>query len=105
MVYWNLFGAFAIYTIGSESINAAITRNVYSSGSLYDLPLQISAGWLLFTALLARHLPLDTVELPKPPGRFARLAPRVLPLSGECASGPLLAERILHAICDTEADA
>jgi transketolase len=34
-----------------------------------------------------------------------RLAPRVLPLSHECASGPSLAERILHAICETEEDA
>jgi transketolase len=34
-----------------------------------------------------------------------QLAPRVLPLWHECGSGPRLAERILHAICSTEADA
>ena len=78
VIYWNLFAAFSIYTVGSESINTAITRGVYSSGSLYDLPLQISAAWLLVTALLARRLPLDNLEMPSPPGRFARLAPRVL---------------------------
>ena len=48
------------------------------SGSLYDLPLQISAGWLLVTGLLAARLPLDQTEAPPPKGRFARLAPRVL---------------------------
>ena len=78
IVYWNLFVAFGIYTIGSESINAAITRGVYASGSLYDLPLQISAAWLLATALLARRLPLETVDLPTPSRRVTRLAPRVL---------------------------
>jgi signal transduction histidine kinase len=78
VVYWNLFAAFSLYTAGSESINSAITRGVYSSGSLYDLPLQISAAWLLATALLARKLPLEMVEAPEPPGRFARLAPRIL---------------------------
>ena len=78
IVYWNLFASFAIYTVGSETINTAITRGVYSSGSLYDLPLQTSAAWLLVTALWARRLPLETVDLPTSPGRFARLAPRVL---------------------------
>jgi len=77
-VYWNLFGSFAVYTIGSESINAAITRGKYSSGSLYDLPLQISAAWLLLTALWARHHPLEQIEAPALTGRIVRLAPRVL---------------------------
>ena len=78
IVYWNLFASFSIYTVGSETINTAITRGVYKSGSLYDLPLQISAGWLLVTGLLAARLPLDQTEAPPPKGRFARLAPRVL---------------------------
>ena len=34
-----------------------------------------------------------------------QLAPRVLPLWHDGASGPRLAERILHAICETEEDA
>jgi transketolase len=34
-----------------------------------------------------------------------QLAPRVLPLVHEGTSGPRLAERILHAICETEHDA
>jgi transketolase len=34
-----------------------------------------------------------------------QLAPRVLPLWHDGASGPRLAERILHAICETEGDA
>ena len=33
-----------------------------------------------------------------------RLAPRVLPLHHRFASGPRLAERILHAICETETE-
>ena len=77
-VYWNLFAAFAIYTVGSESINTAISSDKYSSGSLYDLPLQISGAWMLATALIARRLPLDEVDAPPAPGRIGRFTPRVL---------------------------
>src|SRR5678815_1149987 len=36
-VYWNLFIASAVYTLGSQMINAAIARNQYYSGGIYDL--------------------------------------------------------------------
>jgi signal transduction histidine kinase len=77
-VYWNLFAAFSIYTVGSETINTAINSGKYSSGSLYDLPLQISAAWMFATALIARQLPLETVDAPQSRGRFTRLMPRAL---------------------------
>src|SRR5262249_47647096 len=53
-VYRNLFVASALYTVGSETINAAIDRGQYHTGSIYDLPLLISVGWMIWAALLAR---------------------------------------------------
>ncbi|HST10215.1 MAG TPA: hypothetical protein VLL05_07550, partial [Terriglobales bacterium] len=35
-IYWNLFVGSALYTLGSEAINAAIARGQYYSGSIYD---------------------------------------------------------------------
>src|ERR1700746_1169539 len=55
-VYWNLFIASAIYALGSEMINAAISRNKYYSGGPYDMLLLIAMGWMLWTALLARRI-------------------------------------------------
>jgi signal transduction histidine kinase len=77
-IYSNLLVGFAVYTLGSDGINAAINRGVYSSGSLYDLPLVIAAAWLLATALHGAKLPLDAEELPTRTGRWGRLSPRVV---------------------------
>jgi signal transduction histidine kinase len=77
-IYSNLLVGFALYTLGSDGINAAISRGVYSSGSLYDLPLVIATAWLLATALHGAKLPLDSEELPTRTGRWGRLSPRVV---------------------------
>jgi signal transduction histidine kinase len=76
-IYWNLFVASAVYTLGSEAINAAIARNQYYSGSLYDLPLLISVGWMIWTALSARHVNLVVQADSESSGRWANLAPRL----------------------------
>lgn len=81
-VYWNLFMCFSVYTLGSEAINTAIRHEKYYSGSIYDLPLLVSVGWLLGTALLARRLPLEDEEERTPiPNRLASLAPRLAMLA------------------------
>ena len=51
-VYWNLFLASSLYTLGSESMNAAITRGQYYSGSLYDIPFLASISWFLRATLV-----------------------------------------------------
>lgn len=76
-IYWNLFVASTLYTLGSEAINAAIARNQYYSGSIYDLLLLISAGWMVWTAASARRLDLEVESREDHPGRWVNLAPRL----------------------------
>lgn len=76
-IYSNLFVACAIYTVGSELANAAISRHQYHSGSIYDLPLLVSLSWLLWTALLARRTPLESSPADEPASRWVDLAPRL----------------------------
>ncbi|HZE26440.1 MAG TPA: ATP-binding protein [Terriglobales bacterium] len=77
-VYWNLFISSALYTLGSEMINAAIARNQYYSGSVYDLLLFLSAGWMAWTAVIARRLNLETSPESEPASRWIDLAPRLV---------------------------
>jgi signal transduction histidine kinase len=75
-LYWNLFVGAALYTLGSETINAAIARGQYYSGSIYDLLLLISIGWITWTAISARHADL-AVQADTKPGNWANVAPRL----------------------------
>jgi signal transduction histidine kinase len=77
-VYWNLFIASGIYALGSQMINAAIARNQYYSGSLYDLLFLISIGWMTWTAILAHRLNLDPPAESEPSNRWINLAPRLV---------------------------
>jgi signal transduction histidine kinase len=45
-IYRSLFGASATYALSSYVANWAIGRNVYYSGSLYDVPLVASMAWM-----------------------------------------------------------
>jgi signal transduction histidine kinase len=76
-IYWNLFVGGAIYTLGSETINAAIARGNYYSGSIYDLLLLVSIGWLTWTAFAARNVDLTVAPTPEPAGRWTNVAPRL----------------------------
>jgi signal transduction histidine kinase len=49
--YSSFFGASLIYSASSYVANWAITRNVYYSGSLYDIPLAISMAWITVIGL------------------------------------------------------
>jgi signal transduction histidine kinase len=75
-IYWNFFLASGLYTLGSETMNAAITRQQYYSGSLYDIPFLISVSWWIGTGLLARKLQPDC-QSAQPRSRFLALAPRL----------------------------
>ena len=70
-VYWNLFLGFAVYTLGSEAINAAIGRERYYSGSLYDLSLLVAMAWLAGTGWMAARMHLE--EEPEHGALLARL--------------------------------
>jgi signal transduction histidine kinase len=53
IVYGNLFGASAIYMLSSLTINVAIDKHTYYTGSLYDLSLLSSFLWLALAGVLA----------------------------------------------------
>jgi len=76
-VYWNLFIACSIYTLGSEMINVAISRNQYYSGGPYDALLLVAMGWTLWTALLARRIDLAPSPDDEPASRWIGFAPRL----------------------------
>jgi signal transduction histidine kinase len=76
-LYRNLLGASAVYAVGSEFLNAAIARNQYHTGSLYDLPYVVSICWLGMTALLARRLDLRTQDSGETSNQWFTLAPRL----------------------------
>jgi signal transduction histidine kinase len=76
-VYWNLFLASALYTIGSQSMNAAITRGQYYSGSLYDIPFLAAISWFLWAAVVARQPSEDFEPVPAAKRGLQQLAPRL----------------------------
>jgi len=55
-VYAHLFGASLTYSFSSYFANWAIDRNIYYSGSLYDIPLVVSMAWFTFAGVTALHL-------------------------------------------------
>lgn len=57
-IYAQWFGASLVYALSSYVANWAIVRNVYYSGSLYDLPLAASMAWVTGVGLLASGLSL-----------------------------------------------
>ncbi len=75
-IYWNLFIAFGLYTVCSESMNAAIARGQYYSGSIYDVPFVIAICWLIWSALLGRELKPVPEPLPVERSRWVSMAPR-----------------------------
>jgi signal transduction histidine kinase len=55
-VYAHWFGASVTYALSSYVANWAIEKNIYYSGSLYDVPLAVSMAWVTGVGLLARDL-------------------------------------------------
>jgi signal transduction histidine kinase len=80
LIYWNVFGASALYAVASESMNSAIARDVYYSGSLWDVPFLAALCWFVWVGLLPRRLTLEA-EAPADPGRWSRLLPRMAMLA------------------------
>src|SRR6266481_3406241 len=55
IVYGNLFGTSAIYMLSSLTINVAIDKHTYYTGSLYDLSLLSAFLWLALAGVLAHQ--------------------------------------------------
>ncbi len=55
-IYAHWFGASLVYALSSYVANWAIMRNVYYTGSLYDLPVAASMGWISVIGVLGQDL-------------------------------------------------
>jgi signal transduction histidine kinase len=58
-IYWHLFGASALYLLSYQWLNAALGRNEYYSGSIYDVPDYAAVCWLILIAVRARRVPSE----------------------------------------------
>jgi signal transduction histidine kinase len=56
-VYGQWFAATLAYSFSSYVANWALAKDFYYSGSLYDIPLVASMGWVTVVGLLAYHAP------------------------------------------------
>jgi signal transduction histidine kinase len=79
-VYMNLMAASAVYALGSEAVNQAITRGSYYTGSLYDVPLMGAVIWMAATTLTARQWQPEAVP-PKPEDKWGVMALRLAMLA------------------------
>jgi signal transduction histidine kinase len=84
--YAQLLGAALLYFLGAHFIDAAIDRNEYATGSLYDLPLVVSFVWMGSVGILAHRTPSETLQAA---GRKNNPWPRRIAISA-VASMPLL---------------
>ncbi len=76
ILYAHLFGATLMYSLSSYLANWALARNVYHSGSLYDLPLAASMAWITGVGVLGHSLVNGMKTTPssnRPPVWMARL--------------------------------
>jgi len=68
-IYAHWFGASAVYALSSYVANWAIQRNVYYTGSLYDLPVAASMGWISVIGVLGQDLRPKQEPAQQAPGR------------------------------------
>jgi signal transduction histidine kinase len=89
-IYWHLFFAGSLYLISYQWLNAALQREEYYSGSLYDVPDYAPICWFILIALRARKVPSEELAgseralTTDVPGFLAVLAVLSLPLIGLC---------------------
>lgn len=55
-IYAHWFGAGLLYSLSSYLANWALQRNLYYSGSFYDLPLVVSIAWMSIPGLVAMNM-------------------------------------------------
>ena len=87
-IYWHLFFAGALYLLSYQWLNAALGRDQYYSGSIYDVPDYAAICWFILIALNARNVPSEPLAAgAKKPwadvsGYLAVLAVLSLPIIG-----------------------
>jgi signal transduction histidine kinase len=106
-IYWHLFFAGALYLLAYQWLNAALGREQYYSGSIYDVPDYAAICWFILIALRARNVPSEPLaggereQWADLPGFLAVLAVLSLPLLGLCElfldpqASPLRAYRVV----------
>jgi signal transduction histidine kinase len=67
-IYAHWFGASLMYAASSYIANWAIQKQVYYTGSLYDVPLAVSMAWVTAIGVLAHDSPPKPEEGAKPRG-------------------------------------
>jgi signal transduction histidine kinase len=89
-IYWHLFAACALYLLGYQWLNAALGREEYYSGSIYDVPNYAAICWFILIAVRARNVPSERLAASerereaKVSGLIAVLAVLSLPVIGLC---------------------
>jgi signal transduction histidine kinase len=89
-IYWHLFFAGSLYLVSYQWLNAALQREEYYSGSLYDVPDFMPIIWLILIALNARNVPSEEMAgnertlTTDVPGYLAVLAVLSMPVIGLC---------------------
>ena len=69
LIYGQWIGATVLYALSSYIANWAIVRNVYYTGSLYDLPVAASMGWVTVIGVVSQQLRPKQDSAPTLPGR------------------------------------
>ena len=87
-IYWHLFFAGSLYLMAYQWLNAALERDEYYSGSIYDVPNYAAICWFILIAWRARKVPSEPLaggaraRWADVPGFLAVLALLSLPLIG-----------------------
>ena len=61
-IYWSLFFAGSMYLLAFQWLNAALERDEYYSGSLYDVPNTASICFFILIAISARNVPAEALS-------------------------------------------
>jgi signal transduction histidine kinase len=89
-IYWHLFFAGSLYLLAYQWLNAALGRDEYYSGSIYDVPNYAAICWFILIAVRARKVPSEPLASTERerwadvPGFLAVLAVLSIPLIGMC---------------------
>ncbi|HXR33075.1 MAG TPA: histidine kinase dimerization/phospho-acceptor domain-containing protein [Verrucomicrobiae bacterium] len=87
-IYWHLFLAGSLYLLAYQWLNAALEREEYYSGSIYDVPNYAAICWFILIAVRARNVPSEPLTAGEResaadvPGILAALAVLSLPVMG-----------------------
>ena len=76
-IYAHLLIASTLYVVGSESINRAISRNHYYTGSPYDVPFVIAFCWFVWSGLVSWRAKLEYEPAREWDSKWVALAPRL----------------------------